>query len=407
MSPTRLPPPQRPRRSEFGRFWVLDPQTAYLNHGSYGACPLAVLEEQSRLRALLEADPMAFFHERGVELWQQALHCLADFLHADPAGMAFVSNATSGVNTVLRSLALAPRDEIIVSDHAYQACRNAIDYVCARSGARPVVVATPFPVESPEPIVEGFLRAVTGRSRLAMVDTVTSPTALRMPFERLTRELQGRGVDVLIDGAHGPGLLPLDLEALGAAWVTGNCHKWLCTPKGSGFLHARADRRRLLEPLTISHGYSAPVGPAERFRQEFDWQGTRDPTPWLCIPAAIAQLGGMLPGGWDAVMARNRALALSARGILCDALGTREVLPESLLTAMVTFPLRAAEQDENVSYANHPLTEQLYAEHAIRAVVFPWPPHRALYLRVSAALYNSEEEFRYLADALTVLGVRG
>jgi isopenicillin-N epimerase len=247
---------------------------------------------------------------------------------------------------------------------------------------------------------------VTGRSRLALVDTVTSPTALRMPFERLTRELQGRGVDVLIDAAHGPGLLPLDLDALGAAYVTGNCHKWLCTPKGSGFLHVRADRRLLLEPLTISHGYSAAVAPAERFRQEFDWQGTRDPTPWLCIPQAIEHVGGMLPGGWDAVMARNRALALSARGILCNALGTRDVLPDSLLSAMVTFPLRAEEQEDGASYANHPLTGKLYAEYGIRAVVFPWPPHRALYLRISAALYNAEEEYRYLAEALTELGVR-
>ncbi len=407
MSRARVPPPRRPPRSEFGRFWGLDPRITYLNHGSYGACPAAVLAEQARLRAMLEADPMAFFHERGPLLWRQALHCLADFVHADPAGMAFVSNATSGVNTVLRSLALAPGDEIIVSDHAYQACRNAIDYVCTRSGARPVVVAIPFPVASPEPIVEGFLRAVSGRSRLALVDTVTSPTALRMPFERLTHELQGRGVDVLIDGAHGPGLLPLDLGALDAAYVTGNCHKWLCTPKGSGFLHVRADRRESLEPLTISHGYSAAVPPAGRFRMEFDWQGTRDPTPWLCIPMAIEHVGGMLPGGWDAVMARNHALALSARGILCDALGTREVLAESLLTAMVTLPLRTAEQEANANYANHPLTEKLHAEYGIRAVVFPWPPHRALYLRVSAALYNSEEEFRYLADALAKLGVAG
>jgi isopenicillin-N epimerase len=214
-------------------------------------------------------------------------------------------------------------------------------------------------------------------------------------------------VDVLIDGAHGPGLLPLDLGALDAAYVTGNCHKWLCTPKGSGFLHARADRRQRLEPLTISHGYSAPVLPTERFRQQFDWQGTRDPTPWLCIPMAIEHVGGMLPGGWDAVMARNRALALSTRGMLCNVLGTCEVLPESLLTAMVTLPLRVAEPDANASYANHPLTEKLHAEYGIRAVVFPWPPHGALYLRVSAALYNSEEEFRYLADALAKLGVAG
>ena len=394
----------RPPRSEFGIHWALDPGTTFLNHGSFGACPTAVLEEQSRLRALLESDPVDFYLNRGPALWQESIKTLSDFVGADPAGMTFQTNASSGVNTVLRSLALRPGDEIIVSDHAYRACRNAVDYACARSGASMVQVAIPFRLESDEQIADLFLDAATDRSRLALIDTVTSPTALRMPFERLTRALQDRGIDVLVDAAHGPGLIPLDLNALGATYVTGNCHKWLCTPKGSAFLHIRADRRHLIEPLTISHGYSADVGAAERFRMEFDWQGTQDPTPWLCIPRAIEHVGGMMPGGWPAVMARNHALALQARRVLCDVLGANSVAPASMTTAMVAaeLPADAAVRLES-AFQSDPLRQALYDRYRIQAVVSPWKPHRTRYLRVSAALYNSAEEYRYLPEALRSL----
>lgn len=394
----------RPSRSPLAPHWTLDPGTTFLNHGSFGACPTAVLDEQSRLRALLEADPVDFFMERGPVLWREAIATFSEFVNADPAGMTFQTNATGGVNTVLRSLALRPGDEIIVSDQAYRACRNAVSYVCGRSGARLVEVSLPFQPEGDEQIVELFLKAVTDRSRLALVDTVTSPTALRMPFEALTRALQGRGVDVLVDAAHGPGLIPLDLETLDAAYVTGNCHKWLCTPKGAAFLHIRPDRRHLIEPLTISHGYSAAVGAEEKFRLEFDWQGTQDPTPWLCIPRAIGHIGDMLPGGWPAVMARNHELALKARDLLAEVLGPDALAPVGMTTAMVaaalpgeaTAPLQSAFQPD-------PLRRALYERYRIQAVVGLWPPHRRRYLRVSAALYNSQDEYRYLGQALEAL----
>ncbi len=384
--------------------WSLDPGTTFLNHGSFGACPTAVLQEQSRLRACLESDPVDFLSGRGHALWKQAIQAFSDFVHADAAGMTFQTNASAGVNTVLRSLALRPGDEILVSDHAYQACRNAIEHACSQSGAAVVVVRLPFQLESDDRIVDLFLKAVTQRSRLALIETVTSPTALRMPFERLTRELQHRGLEVLIDAAHGPGLIPLDLELLGADYVTGNCHKWLCTPKGSGFLHVRADRRSLIRPLTISHGYSASADPAERFRQEFDWQGTQDPTPWLCIPSAIGFVAGLLPGGWQAVMARNHVLALHARQILRDMLGPDAVPPASMITAMVAAMLPTGIQPINsAAMRSDPLRQALYDQYRIQAVVAPWPAHGVRYLRVSAALYNSEEEYRFLATVLQSL----
>ena len=183
----------------------------------------------------------------------------------------------------------------------------------------------------------------------------------------------------------------------------GNCHKWLCTPKGSGFLHVRRDRRHLVEPLTISHGFSSTADPHARFREQFDWQGTQDPTPWLCIPAALEFIGGMLPGGWAAVMERNRALALRTREILIEVLGAGSVAADDNVTAMTTAKLPDSRMAGSGGFQDDPLMSELYERFNVRAIVFPWPSHQARYVRVSSALYNSEEESRYFADALRVL----
>jgi len=397
----------RPAGSQYAKYWALSPGTTQLNHGSFGACARVVLEEQSRLRADLESDPPGFFLEAYPDLLHAAIRSLSDFLNADPTGLVFVHNSTSGINAVLRSHIWTAGDELIVTDHSYQACRNAFDYVAERHGTKTVPVAIPFENLTEDEIVDRFLSAVTERTRLALVDTVTSPTALRMPFERLTAELQARDVDVLVDASHGPGLVPLDLRALDAAYVTGNCHKWLCTPKGSGFVYVRSDRRESVRPLAISHGYSALLDPPARFRAEFDWQGTLDPTPWLCVPFAIRYIRELVPGGWPVVIDRNHELALLARRLIADAVGSEPVLPECALAAMVTFALPVREQpgtpNSMESYKSDPLMVALYEQFRIRVFVMPWPHHGARYLRVSAALYNSEQQFEYLAHALKQL----
>ena len=246
----------RPVRSNLAQHWMLSRETCFLNHGSFGATPIAVLEEQSRLRGMIENDPVRFFERDYTPLISHSIKILSEFMNADPQGMAFVKNTTEGVNTVLRSLPLQPGDEILVTDHSYQACWNAVDFVTQRSGAKTVVVEVPFRVGNEDEIVDLVMDSVTDRTVLAMIDTVTSATGLRMPFERLVGELQETGVDVLLDAAHGPGIVPLDLSDLGAAYCTGNCHKWLCTPKGSAFLHIRSDLKKMIRPLSISHGAS-------------------------------------------------------------------------------------------------------------------------------------------------------
>jgi isopenicillin-N epimerase len=245
--------------------WLLDPSVTYLNHGSFGACPSAVLEMQAALRLEMEREPVDFLSGSIQRRLDDAREVLGAFVGADPLDLAFVPNATAGVNAVLRSLEFERGDEILVTTHTYQACRRAVDYVADRSGARVVSAALPFPCPGEESIVAAVLDAVSPRTRLALIDHVTSPTALILPVRRLVAELARRGIDSLVDGAHAPGMVPLELARIGAAYYTGNAHKWLCAPKGAAFLHVRRDRQAPLHPNTISHGYQG------RFHAEFDW----------------------------------------------------------------------------------------------------------------------------------------
>lgn len=382
--------------------WLLDPAIAFLNHGSFGACPRAVLEFQQEIRTRLERQPVRFFVRELEALLDQARGALAAFLGADAEDLALVPNATTGVNTVLRALAFQPGDELLTTDHAYNACRNALDFVAGCSRSRVTVARIPFPLRDAEQIVEAVLERVTPKTRLALLDHVTSPTGLVLPMERLVRELAARGVDTLVDGAHAPGMLPLDLNRLRAAYYTGNCHKWLCAPKGAGFLHVRRDRGQAIRPLVISHGANSPRTDRSRFLIEFDWTGTVDPSPYLCVPEALRYVGGLLAGGWPAIMERNRSLALAGRATLCGALQVPLPCPEDLLgsLAALPFPDSANPEPSKSPLYLDPLQDWLLATHHIEVPLIPWPAPPRRVLRISAQLYNSLGQYEQLGAAL-------
>jgi isopenicillin-N epimerase len=300
---------------------------------------------------------------------------------------------------------LAPGDELLTTDHAYNACRNALEYVAGRAGARVVVAAIPFPIDDPEDVVQAVLARVTPRTRLALIDHITSPTALIFPIDRLVSELAARGVDTLVDAAHAPGMVPLDVRATGAAYTTGNFHKWLCAPKGAAFLHVRRDRKDAVRPLSISHGANALRTDRSRFRVEFDWTGTEDPSAALAVPAAIRFLEGLLPGGIPALMAENRAAALAARQAICAAVGTSPPCPDAMVGSMATVRIPGPGTPLTASLPIHPLQDALFARFGIEIPVFPWPQLGQSLLRVATPIYIGKAEIDTLVAALRSLSV--
>ena len=377
--------------------WTLDPEVTFLNHGSFGACPRVVLERQAELRAELEREPVQFLAFRLEPMFDEARAALAAFVGADPANVVPVANATTGVNAVLRSLELKPGDEILITNHGYNACNNAVAFVTERAGAKQVVAELPFPIDSEKRALAAILEAVTDRTRLVLVDHITSPTALVLPVERLVGALAERGIDTLVDGAHGPGMVDLDLNALGAAYYTGNCHKWMCAPKGAAFLHVRADRQDTVRPTVISHGANSPRTDRSRFQLEFDWTGTGDPTPWLCLPLLIEHMAELVAGGWPEIRRRNRELALHGRALLADALDIDTPAPDSMIGSIAAVQLPPGDPDALVL---DPLQTTLFEEDGFEVLMPLWPAPPARLLRISAQLYNTPDEYERLASVL-------
>lgn len=385
--------------------WTLDPNVTFLNHGSFGACPRAVVAHQRALQDELEREPVLFLARKLEARVDEARERTARLLGARPEDLVFVRNATEGVNAVLRSLDLRAGDELLTTDHAYNACKNALHYVADRAGAKVVVASVPFPIDSNETVVASITSAVTDRTKLALIDHVTSPTGIVLPVPEIVRALRDRGVETLVDGAHAPGMLELDLDAIGAAYYTGNAHKWLCAPKGAAILHCRRDLQSALRPVVISHGANDPRAHRSRFWLEFDWCGTFDPTAVLTIPFAIDWMEKLVPGGLREVRTHNHLLAVEARRILCDRLGVAPPAPEEMLGSLATVCLPPALDTGAKAGALpfDPLQEALFDRFAIEVPVFRFGADQRRCVRVAAQWYNHRAQYERLADALATL----
>jgi len=383
--------------------WTLEPDLRFLNHGSFGACPTVVLEEQARLRARLERQPVQFMARDLEGLLDEARVPLAELVGADADDLAFVPNATHGFNTVLRSLSFAPGDEILATSHGYNAARTAATFAAERAGATLVEAPVPFPLASADEVVAALEAAFTPATRLLLIDHITSPTGLVLPLERLLPLAKERSVDVLVDGAHAPGMVEIDLARLaelGATYYTGSCHKWLCSPKGAAFLWVRPDRQDRIRPLAISHGANDRRTDRSRFRLELDWTGSDDPTAYLCVPAAIEFLAGLFPDGWEGLRTHNRGLALEGRRLLCEALEVEAPAPEDMIANLGAVIL-PSEPPQLAPGAPEPLQAALLAQEGVEVPVLHFAGQRVL--RISAQAYNDLAEYQHLASALPQL----
>ncbi|MCH2102075.1 MAG: aminotransferase class V-fold PLP-dependent enzyme [Planctomycetes bacterium] len=387
--------------------WPLDPSITFLNHGSFGCCPREVLAVQQSLRDRLEERPVEFLARELEARYDLVREDLGDFLGARASELVFVPNATYAVNSVLRSFPFDKGDELLVTDHAYNACHNVLEFVAARSGCQVVVAELPWPIDSSGEVLEALLDRVSSSTRLLLIDHVTSPTALVLPVERIVPAMQELGVRVLVDGAHAPGHLNLDLHALGADYYTGNCHKWINAPKGSAFLWVPERWQSEVRPACISHGANSPRDDRSRYLIEFDWTGTSDPTAILTIPAAIQIVEEQIEGGWPGLRAHNRELVMQARRVLLDRLQMNSPAPEEMLGAMASIALPTLNTPALDNW--DPLQSALREQYRIEVPVFGWGGrggmrrHRCL--RISAQYYNQAEDYARLAEALYSLGV--
>ncbi len=383
--------------------WLLDPSVAFCNHGSFGACPISVLEAQRRLRDEMERNPVAFMRDRATPLLDAARAKLSEFVGADPQGTVFVRNATTGIATALGSWDLREGDEILLTDHGYEAVRLIAERVAASTGARVRIAEIPVPVEGPADVADAVLGAVSDRTRVAVVDHVTSPTAIVFPIERVVAELATRGVDTIVDGAHGPGQVVVDVASIGAAAYTGNAHKWMCAPKGSGFLSLRPDLRDRVRPLVTSHGEQHRRPGRSHLHDRFDWLGTDDLTAYLVIPEALSILEEMVDGGWDEIRRRNHQLAIEGRAML-DGIGAIPVAPTQMVGSMAALLLGEVTGPEEAERAAESLGRELSETHGVEVAVTWRHGSPEVYVRLSAHLHTGRADFERLVDAVQRTG---
>lgn len=373
-------------KSEF----LLDPEVAYLNHGAHGAPPREVIEAAHEVQRAVEREPSRFVEREFRPRLRQVAAELAAYLGAEAAHLALVENASLAVNAVLRGLELSPGDEILITDQTYGAVRNAVRYVAGRTGAVLVEARLPFPVEAPGQVVEAFAQRLGPRTRLAIVDHVTSPTALVLPVAELVARAKAAGALVLVDGAHAPGMLPLELESLGADWYTGNCHKWLMAARGVAFLWAADGVRESTHPLVISHGYG------QGFSEEFDWIGTRDALAQFALPAVFAF---RRRHGEAAIRAYNHELVMAASEMLAARWQSECGGPEAMTGSMrtVRLPDGFGTTVEAAQGLRWRLADAYKVQVPLRALA------GGLWARLSAQIYNEPADYERLGDAIADL----
>jgi isopenicillin-N epimerase len=375
-------------------YFLLDPHVVFLNHGSYGAAPRPVFEAYQAWQLRLERQPVLFLGREFNQLMYEARSALGKYLNADADDLVFIPNATHGVNIVAHSLRLQPGDEILTTDHEYGACDYTWDYVCSKTGARYIHQPIPLPVRSREEIVEQLWRGVTSQTRVIYLSHITSATALRLPVDEICRRARNAGILTVIDAAHSPGQIPLDLSALGADVATGNCHKWMLAPKGAAFLFVRSESQPLVEPLVVSWGMNPTpeFTTGTRFVDILQWTGTRDPAPYLTVPDAIQF---MREQDWENVRLNCHRLLRQALERVCHLTDLQPLYPldSDFYSQMGIAPLPPC--DPVV------LKSRLYEEYKIEIPVIQWQDRQ--FIRISIQAYNEEKDVEALLLALTRL----
>ena len=380
--------------SSLKEYFLLDPGVVFLNHGSYGATPKPVFEDYQNWQRRLENQPVLFLGRELPNLMRESRAALGEYLNADPDDLVYIPNATHGVNILAHSLELKPGDEILSTDHEYGACDYAWELNCEKRGATSIHRHIPLPVKSEEEIVEQFWQGVTSQTRAIYLSHITSSTALRLPLEAICARARERGILTIVDAAHSPGQIPVDLQALGADIVFGNCHKWMLAPKGSAFLYARREVQDLIQPFVVSWGTHPTweIATGSRFIDILQWTGTKDPTAALAVPRAIQF---MQEHDWEEVRRRCHTLLRQALERICDLTGLSPAyaLDSNFYSQMGIAPLPPSDLAV--------LKSRLYDEFKIEVPLVQWQENQ--FVRISIQGYNDQADVDMLIEALKTL----
>ena len=381
---------------DFRSQFELLPDIAYVNHGSFGGCPIAVSAAAQKWRSTMESQPYEFFVDVLPGAIRDAVTPLAEFIGASANDVVFVDNATAGMNAVLRSFDWQPGDEIVVTEHVYGGVSKVLSYLAASRGLSVVTVPVPWPITGAAAfdrhIVDAVLSALTPRTRMVSIDLIASCSGLIFPVTAIVQAVHARGVQVLVDAAHGPGQMPIDVNDLDADWLTGNCHKWLFAPKGTAFLWAHPTRSVATElhPGVVTHGYS------QGWLEEFDFVGTRDYSSWLAMPAALEWR--RTHGGWGIAHANHEMVALMS-SMLAELWGTFVGAPAELFGSLATIALPV--NDAGTAEAARAFRDRLWREHRVEAGVMGFAGR--LWCRISAQVYNTVDDYERLGAAVADL----
>jgi isopenicillin-N epimerase len=385
--------------NELSASFLLDDTIHFLNHGSFGACPRPVFEAYQAWQRRLESQPVLFLGREMATLDQHARQTLGDYLHTASDNLVFVPNATHGVNIIARSLDLTPEDEILSTDHEYGACDYTWEFICKKTKAKYIHQSITLPVRSSEEIIEQFWQGVTTNTKIIYLSHITSPTALCLPVEAICARARQAGILTLVDGAHAPGQISLNLEAIGADWYVGNCHKWMLSPKGAAFLYARPEIQSLVEPLIVSWGYNATPqniisgATGSQFLDYLRWTGTKDPAASLSVPSAIQF---MQEHDWVQVRQDCHALLRTAIERICTLVQMEPLYP---LDSALFYQMGIAPLPANTEII--PLKTRLYDEHRVEVPLIEWNEKK--FVRISVQGYNTQDDLDALYNGLQIL----
>lgn len=390
--------------------WPIDPDITLLNHGSYGVCPLFVRQAQSELRARIDRDPVRFFMVDLERLSDRAREATAAFVGCQPADLTFVMNGTVAIATILRAYedTLEPGDEIVVTNHEYAATLNELRRLCARTGAVLRMADIPLPCAHIDVAGDAIASELSDKTRLLLVSHITSASSLILPVQRIVDECNHRGIDTIVDGAHAPGQIPLDIDSLGCTFYAASCHKWLCTPKGSAFVYAKPERQAAVQPVALSCRVHRNRPDRKHFLADFDYMGTGDYTANLVLPEAIEHIGSQLPGGWDELYRRNHAMVLEGARVIRERCSLPQTAPakedlldpENMTGSMYSLLLPADPQPGRAELYEDPIWDRLMGEHKIQVPVWDFALANARVSRVSAHLHNRPAQYAAMAEAL-------